>query len=443
MFLPRVCVLFFSCLVSLLIAGQTDITHYRFELTLSDNTDSIYGKATISARFLQASDDLWINLRPVDAKGKGMRVTRATAGGHTLQTSVSKDTIYMHLPATAKTGDSVRVIIEYAGIPDDGLIISKNKYGERTFFADNWPNRAHHWIPCKDEPGDKATFEFIVTAPAEYTVVSNGKLVDVQPAGNLKMTHWAEDVSLPTKVMVIGVARFAVTKYDSSVAGVPVSAWTYPQDSATGARNYAFAPGILSFFEQYIGPYPYNKLANVQSKTIFGGMENASAIFYYEESAELHQSMEDLLAHEIAHQWFGDMVSEKSFPNLWLSEGFATYLTDVYLESRYGTDSLNRRLSDERKTVIQFDKRAKTPVVDSVSSLMELLNANSYQKGAWTLHMLRLTVGDSAFHDIIRKFYAEYKGSNANTTDFERVAEKVSGKDLRQFFTQWLYTPEV
>jgi aminopeptidase N len=191
----------------------------------------------------------------------------------------------------------------------------------------------------------------------------------------------------------------------------------------------------------YIGPYPYKKLANVQSKTIFGGMENAGAIFYEETSASLFQNIESLLAHEITHQWFGDMASEKTFPHLWLSEGFATYLTHIYIESKYGTDSLNNEMKRDRDEIINFVKESNRPVVDSASPLMALLNANSYQKGGWVLHMLRRQLGDSIFHNIIRNYYTAYAGRNADTRDFQKICEKESGKDLATFFDQWLYTP--
>ncbi len=170
-------------------------------------------------------------------------------------------------------------------------------------------------------------------------------------------------------------------------------------------------------------------------------MENASAIFYYEESATSDNPIESLLAHEIAHQWFGDMATEKSFPHLWLSEGFATYLTHIYIESKYGTDSLNVELKKDRDEIIAFAKESNNPVVDSVTPVMKLLNANSYQKGGWVLHMLRRQLGDSIFHQIIRKYYAAYAGKNADSRDFERVCETVSRKDLKQFFDQWLYSP--
>jgi aminopeptidase N len=360
-------------------------------------------------------------------------------------TSVQRgDSLTITLKEPAVRGQVRTFEITYRGIPADGLIISRNKYGYRTFFADNWPDRAHHWIPCRDELGDKATFEFIVTAPFQYKVISNGKLEEEKNlSDNKKITHWKEEVPLSTKVMVIGVTKFAVKQFQDSPPNIPVSAWTYSDDSTTGFRNYAPAPTILKFFAEYVGPYPYNKLANVQSKTKFTGMENASAIFYHEESAEESGSVEDLLAHEIAHQWFGDMATEKSFAHLWLSEGFANYLTEIYLESKYGSDNLNTRLREQRAKVIDFVKGSRLPVVDSVSSLMKLLSTNTYERGAWVLHMLRRELGDSAFRDIIRTYYDRFKGKNADTDDLKEIAQEVTGKNLEQFFKQWLYSPDI
>ena len=422
-----------------------DVLHYMFVLSLNDQNDTIHGQATIKLKFLQPISSITFDLASMNVRGKGMKVDRVATGlNEPLKFTEQNDKVNITIPKLAKINDSAIFTIFYHGVPGDGLIISKNKYGDRTFFSDNWPNRAHYWIPCKDEPGDKASFEFIVTAPVQYQVVSNGRLTEdkILPE-NKKLTHWVEDIPLPTKVMVIGVAKFVVRYFADSPPNIPVSAWVYPQDSVKGFQNYSATPAIVKFYSDYIGPYPFNKLANVQSKTKFGGMENAGAIFYYEGSAEENKPIEDLLAHEIAHQWFGDMATEKSFPHLWLSEGFATYLTDLYFESKYGTDSMNKRLMDERKIVIDFAKRSNKAVVDSLSSLTELLNANSYQKGAWVLHMLRKEIGDSAFHLFIRTYYDRYKGKNADTGDVLKVAEEVSHKDLELFFRQWLYRPGI
>jgi aminopeptidase N len=191
-----------------------------------------------------------------------------------------------------------------------------------------------------------------------------------------------------------------------------------------------------------VGPYAYEKLANVQSKTIFGGMENASCIFYFENSVG-DKGIEELMAHEIAHQWFGDAASEKSFAHLWLSEGFATYMTNVYLENKYGGDILKQRLEKDRKQVFDFEKERFTPVVDTAvkDNYMQLLNANSYQKGGWVLHMLRRKMGDELFWKGIRAYYEKYENGNANTDDLQEVMQKAYGQPLEQFFKQWLYTP--
>jgi len=434
-----ICFLFIllSCSVH---AQNIDVQHYKYEIELSDQSDAINGKAFITVKFLNDASVVPFDLVS-GADEQGMYVFQVKEGSQLLTSNQRNNVVTINLQKPAQKGEVRTFEINYMGTPKDGLIISKNKFNERTFFADNWPNRAHNWIPCNDVPSDKATVEFIVTAPSHYRIISNGLMVEEKEIGNnRKRTHWKEDLVIPTKVMVIGAADFAVKRVDSSYH-IPVTAWVYKQDSAKGVYDYALSDDILKFYESYIGPYPFKKLANVESKTIFGGMENANAIFYAESTVTGTRKSEALMAHEIAHQWFGNTATEKNFSHLWLSEGFATYLTDMYIEQKYGVDSFQKRLQEEREEVIQFAKKSNQPVVDSVSDYMDLLNANSYQKGAWVLHMLRNEVGDSSFQKIIRTYYNQYKFSNADTRGFERVAEQVAGKDLKWFFDQWLYRP--
>lgn len=423
--------------------GKIDVLHYKFEIELNDNNDSIDGKALIQFIIISAASSFSFDLATINKDKKGMMVTGVFFGTSTLPSTGIKqvnEKLTITTGSAFKKNDTASVLITYKGIPSDGLIISKNKYGHRTFFSDNWPNRAHNWIPCIDDPGDKATVEFIVTAPSHYQVISNGiKMEETNLPGNKKLTHWKEAVPLPTKVMAIGVADFAVN-YAGDINCIPVSSWVFPENKKEGFFDYAPAKEILTFFDDYIGPYPYHKLANVQSKTTFGGMENASAIFYFENSVTGEQQQDALIAHEIIHQWFGNMATEKNFAHLWLSEGFATYLTHIFIESKYGTDSLNKRMQNEREEVIDFVKTSHKPVVDSASPYMQLLNANSYQKGSWVLHMLRRELGDSVFKKSIRKYYATYAGKNAETKDLQKIFESVSGKNLEKFFDQWLYS---
>lgn len=416
-----------------------DVQHYNFALQLNDADNTIKGQAGISLRFLKDAGSFNINLVKQDAAGKGMLVSSVTEHGAELRFQQDNDNITIN--TTAKSGSQHTYTIVYQGIPADGLIISTNKFGHRTFFGDNWPNRAHNWLPCVDEPADKATVDFFVTAPGHYQVVANGlKESETALPGNLKLTHWKESAPIPTKVMVIGAADFAID-HTGDVKGIPVYSYLFPENQKVGFKAYAVAKEILAYYIEKFGPYAYEKLANVQSKTIFGGMENASAIFYFENSAEDNE-IEELMAHEIAHQWFGDAASETSFAHLWLSEGFATYMTNVYLEHKYGEDIVKARLEKDRAKIFKFEKKRLTPVVDTSvkSNYMVMLNANSYEKGGWVLHMLRKKLGDEFFWKGIRAYYAKYENSNANTDDLRREMELASGQNLAQFFKQWLYT---
>jgi aminopeptidase N len=417
-----------------------DVQHYTFNLKLSDENDVIKGKAEVTIKFTENIPQVQLNLVKKNDKGKGMLVRSVTENGKALKFEQDSDVVHILAPQKEKT---IHIFtIDYEGIPADGLIISSTRAGHRSFFGDNWPNRAHNWIPCADYPSDKASLDFIVTAPDHYQVVSNGLKVEEKQLGDhQKLTHWRETLSLPTKVMVIGVAEFAIEQ-SGDVNGVPVYTYVFPEHKDAGFKSYAYAPDILAWYMKKIGPYAYKKLANVESRTIYGGMENSSAIFYYEGSALSGRRMEELEAHEIAHQWFGDQASENAWKNLWLSEGFATYMTNCYLEHKYGSDTLKKREFADRIKAIRFEKRRFAPVIDSTqTNLPALIDANSYEKGSWVLHMLRHKLGDTLFWQGIRAYYAKYNGSNASTNDLMAVMEKTSGQDLKQFFNQWLRIP--
>jgi len=415
-----------------------DVLDYKFEIELNDSTDRISGLATVKISFKKSLDSFFLDLKNVNESGKGMLVQRITEDERTVDFSHLNDRLILNIPST-ETGEIRTYKILYQGIPADGLIISKNKFGDRTFFGDNWPNRAHNWLPSVDHPSDKAKLEFVVSVPSDYQVVANGKNIKETKKKNLLISHWKTDVPLPTKLMVIGVARFARQDV-MSVYDVPVSTWVYPQNHEEGFADFSIATMPLVYFSQHIAPFPFSKLANVQSTTVYGGMENASCIFYYEEAVTGDQKIEGLIAHEIAHQWFGDAVSEFNWHHVWLSEGFATYLTSLYFEDQYGRDYFAERMKREREQVIRFASRKLAPIIDtSLSISVELLSPNSYQKAAWFLHMLRRELGDDIFWECLREFYRRFEYGNALTKDFQIIAETLSGKDLNEFFTQWLY----
>ena len=431
----------------LFVAGQSniDVLHYKFNIGLNDVNDTLHGVAIINFKVKEKTNTISFDLGSLDRKGKGMVVTGIESNDpKKLRSIFDHENEKLIIKGNEFSKDEISTfIIRYKGIPADGLIISKTKYGRRSFFADNWPDRGHNWIPCHDMPADKATVEFIVTAPEHYQVVANGVQIEETSLGNnFKLTHWKEDTPVSTKVMVIGVADFAVNLAGVINGNIPVYSWVYPENKEKGFYDYALAKDILPFFIDRVGPYGYKKLANVQSKTTFGGLENANTIFYSENSVKGTRENEGLLTHEIAHQWFGNMATEKSFGHVWLSEGFATYFTILYFENKYGKDTATQMLKQDRAEVIAFSKENDKPIVDTdEKNFMKLLNANSYQKGGWILHMLRKELGDSVFWRSIRKYYAEYGGGVADTRDLQKVLETVAGKDLKQFFDQWFYSP--
>ncbi|MGC1390452.1 MAG: M1 family metallopeptidase [Bacteroidales bacterium] len=419
---------------------NTDIIHYDFSISISDTNNIIYGHTGIAVNFTGSVNSLEFDLKNKGTDEKGMTVQNVSFDKGIIKWAHIANKIIITMDDSVKAGTQGIFSIDYYGIPADGLIISENKYGKRTFFADNWPDRAHNWIPCVDHPYEKATVDFIVTAPDHYEVVASGYLVEEScMPEHTKLTHWKEDVPLATKVMAFGAAPFA-SRLEGTVNNVPVWSWVFAENRKEGFYDYSVALKPLAFYSQLIGPYPYEKLANVQSKTIFGGLENAGCIFYSENSVTGKGKAEDLMAHEIAHQWFGNSVTENDWHHIWLSEGFATYLTAVYQEKTYGKGKLDETMKSARNRVIGFSLRSSKPVIDTtVTDLMKLLNTNSYQKGAWVLHMLRRKLGDDKFWEGMRLYYEDYRNKNSLTIDFQKVMEKVSNKDLGNFFSQWLF----
>ncbi|MGZ5245492.1 MAG: M1 family metallopeptidase [Flavitalea sp.] len=418
-----------------------DVQHYDFQVELSDETDMIKGETTLQIKAVKQVGKIDLDLASI-SNGKGMKVVEVSAEDKKLKFTHSSNLLSITPSKTLKAGDEFMLTITYEGIPSDGLIISKNKFNKRTFFADNWPNRAHNWLPTVDHPSDKATVDFEVIAPMHYQVIANGIQVEESNLpSNKKLTRYHEDVPLPTKVMVLGLAEFSVQTI-GQVDCIPVTAWVYADDRKNAQAAFQPAADALNFFIKNVGPYPYKKLANVQSKTIFGGLENANAIFYFENSVNGKNENEGLVVHEVAHQWFGNSASETHFSHLWLSEGFASYFTHLYMEQKYGRDSLAGGLKTDRNQVVAYSRKSSTPIVDTTkNNYMDLLNANSYQKGSWVLHMLRNNIGDSSFWKGIRNYYATYAGKNASTDDFRKIMEQASGQDLKKFFQQWLFSP--
>jgi aminopeptidase N len=217
---------------------------------------------------------------------------------------------------------------------------------------------------------------------------------------------------------------------------------TYPEDSAWAVNGpFRRADPIVTWFSSLLGPFPYDQLSHVESTTIFGGMENPTAIFYDTKAYAEKRLREETVAHETAHQWFGDAVTEDDWHHLWLSEGFATYFAALWVRHADGDSAFQALMQKHRATVIGSKLTAR-PILDrAATDLMGLLNSNNYPKGAWVLHSLRGMMGDSAFFQGMREWYLIYRDSTALSSDLAQVVSRVAGKDLAWYFTQALTQP--
>ena len=431
------------------INKNIDIKHYVFQLRLTDSNDEIIGTTQVTVNFKQAgilNFRLDLINKSTEKKDKGMVVEGVSISNTTVNYTHENDALIIYLPKSAVANETITFTIKYHGIPFDGLRIGATKFGDRSFFNENWPNRGRHWLPILDHPSDKATSEFIVTAPAHYKVVSNGLLLEESSLGNNTMlTHWKQSVPVSSWLFVLGVADFAV-QYVDDFEGKSIQTWVYSKNREAGFYDFKEpTKKVLAFYTKYVGPYAYEKLANIQTPSVNGGMETSSAIFYGENlvNGKGDERTKNIVVHEIAHQWFGNAVTEATWDDAWLSEGFATFFTLLYYENQYGQAEYNNRIIKAKKAVL--DMTIKMPdfsiIAPRTAEKEAVTTGLTYQKGAWFLHMLRDKIGEQNFQKGIKSYYKKFYNANATTDEFRVEMEKAAGLDLKIFFKQWLYQP--
>ena len=442
-------------LLSTVAAGQgakptyqpgIDVLDYDVALELPDTGAFLRGDVTLTVRRAVGVSRLRLDL--VDA----MTVRSVEVGGRAVVTTHVGGKIDIPLDGTS---DSVRVRVAYDGMVTDGLVVRKDTKGRWTWFGDNWPDRARQWLPTVDHPSDKATVSWKVTAPIGRTIVANGALVStrrIMAAGRpMSETRWRESRPIATYLMVIAAGpleqyeiREPDCHYGDQGQCVRQSVYVLPEVTGWMPGPFTAAGPIVSLFERLIGPFPYEKLAHLQSSTRFGGMENASAIFYDDKLFANHSLKDGLIAHETAHQWFGDAVTEREWGHLWLSEGFATYFAALWTQFVRGDAAYRTEMASIRAQVLADKVVATRPVLDTAQTeYLALLNTNSYQKGSYILYMLHQQLGDSAFFGGVRSYYATYRHGTALSDDLRRELERSSRQSLGQFFEQWLRRPGV
>ena len=361
--------------------------------------------------------------------------------------------LHVKIPNSTPRGTRLVVVVSYHGKPRDGLILTNDKAGNPSAIGDNWPNRVHHWIPSFDHPSAKATVNFTVTAPVGNIVVANGALNKVETLANSTRTwSYNEALPIPPYCMIVAVGNFAQLK----PVQPSITSLTYyvPQsDKNVAVHGFASSDSSLKLFSATVAPYPYQKLAMIVGATRFGGMENSSAIVFsstlfdpkpattpVSRTFNISRGTVGLVAHEIAHQWFGDSVTSATWSDLWLSEGFATYFAGVFIQREEGEQVFRDYMKAAAEKYFAYEKTTSTPLHDDeTEDLMALLNPNNYEKGSWVLHMLRSELGDKNFFAGVRDYYQQHRNATATSEDLRAAFERSSGRDLREFFKVWVY----
>jgi aminopeptidase N len=431
-----------------------DALDYAITLDLPERGRAIEGTVALAVRRQPWVDTLVLDL--VGLRVRGVSVNGRGVGFRRDSTTVRVPLGAPRAGGAASIGDSLLVTVRYGGEPSDGLIVSTDARGRWQAFGDNWPNRARHWIPSVDHPSDKATVTWTVRAPRGRRVVANGTLVEEAPlpgkGAPRTRTRWRESRPIAPYLMVIAAAPLARYDLDSAACGrvegragcLRQQVYVAPEVTPFLPGPFAQATSMVDFFSALVAPFPYEKLAHLQSATRYGGMENASAIFYADAPFRDRTMGTGVVAHETAHQWFGDAVTEREWGHLWLSEGFATYFEKLWTRHAMGDSAFRAGMAEIRDEVVKSPVTAERPVLDTAErDYMQLLNSNSYQKGGWTLHMLRAQVGDSAFFRGVRAYYLAHRHGTALTADLQRAVEEASGQQLGWFFDQWLRRPGV
>ena len=421
-------------------------THYLVNITLDDQLSEITS-ATVS---------IYVTIlkptRVIALDFGELTVNRVSINRNEVPFTHQNGKLLFTLPEDAMPGTSLVLGVDYHGKPKDGLILTADKDGKPAAIGDNWPDRVHHWLPVLDHPSAKATITFNITASASQEVVANGRLDHVETTASGERTWtYSEGVPIPPYCMIVGVGQFAKVE-PAQRALTPLSYYVPLSERELAQKGFSPAIPSLEFFTDKVAPYPYEKLALIVGATRFGGMENSSAIVFtstmFSRNSPAGMSKAfgvpfnniTLIAHEIAHQWFGDSVTESTWSDVWLSEGFATYFAGLFVQRYESEEAFQRYMRNAAASVFEYEKKKRAPIFDrDTESLMELLNANSYQKGAWVLHMLRSNLGDDVFFRGIRAYYESHKNSVASTEDLRAALEKASGKDLRTFFARWVY----
>ena len=404
-----------------------DVRYYDLDLYPDLNLQVLTGTVKVRATVLAGP----LTTMELDLYSS-MVVDSARSGGVPASFSRSGNLLIVNLDRPYASGETMEVKVSYHGTPLSGDFTFDSVNGRPLIWTLSEPFGARAWWPCKDYPSDKAdSADVRVTVPSGMITASNGNLVESSDNGTIARTHWKE--RYPITTYLVSVTSYPYRVYSDWHRPTPTDSmeirfYIYPEDAASTATVNAKVKNMIAAFAARFGPYPF--LAEKYGEAEFnwgGGMEHQTC-------TSLGVFFEYVIAHELSHQWWGDMVTCRDFHHVWLNEGFATYSEALWAEANSGASGYLSDLMGNQ----YFG--AGTIYVPDESNENRIFNSNlSYNKPSWVLHMLRHILGDSTFFAALRAYYQQYQYRTAVTEDFRDVCEAVSGRNLHPFFQEWIY----
>ena len=414
--------------------------HYRLELSLDHRSKRVSGNVSIRLTPLAGELDSVL----LDAVAMEIRSVRL-AGGGALEFHERSPWLSIRLDRAYAFGETLAVSIEYSCSPAKGLyFIYADSGGGRhdQIWSQGEDTDNRYWFPCYDYPNDKATSEVIGTVASDWTLLSNGRLVN-EVADRKKGTrtfHWVESRPHSTYLIMVAAGRYAILR--GTYRKVPLAYYMYPEDTAKAVETFGRTPAMIQFFESMTGiPYPWEKFDQIIiDDFMWGGMENTTAVTLNDVSvvdsrAALDFPSDPVIAHELAHMWFGDLVTARDWTHLWLNEGFATYCENLWTKFRKGEDEFQYEMIQASLAARGNDRSlGRKPIVSH-----ESYPANLYARGGWVLHMLHTLLGDEPFWRGIHYYLSKYQFACAETDEFRLALEDATGRNLDWFFHQGVF----
>ncbi|HET6300768.1 M1 family metallopeptidase [Microbacterium sp.] len=415
--------------------GGIDVLHYDLDLDYTPPAAApaplegqLSGVATIELTATQDLDQFNLDLR-------GLTATSVVVGKKSMSFTQSDGELVITPRPKLKAGESTTVTIAYGGTTTRPTDIEGALYGWVTTrdgaMVVSEPDGASTWYPVNDHPTDKATYSFEITVPEGKTAVANGLLVGSETADGKTTWTWDAPDPMASYLATATVGNFRLEQY-TSASGVPIIDAIDITRSAGQVASLALTSDMISFFEERYGDYPFVSYgAIVDNDSVGYALETQTRSFFSSTAGE------STVAHELAHQWMGDHVSPARWADIWLNEGWATYSSWIWLEER-GSSTAQARF----QTVMnRAPGHATWNTVVADPGPLGIFGTPVYDRGAATLHALRVKIGDDAFFDLAKEWVARFGGGTATTADFIALAEEISGQDLADFFDVWVYQP--